>query len=195
MKHAAILYASALMGVTVTASHAAKAPVIAAQPVLPVVAQSAGAQAPPVMPPALATKLVSAHNRERQGMGMPPLAWDEALAVAAKRWAVELARSGRFEHSPQELRGPQGENLFMGTAGAYSLDEMMDDFLEERRDFTPGTFPDVARDGSWHNVGHYTQIIWRKTRGVGCAMARGNGQDYLVCRYWPAGNVMGQRVP
>ena len=126
---------------------------------------------------------------------MPPLAWDEGLAVAAKQWALELARSGHFEHSPRELRGPQGENLFMGTAGAYSIDEMIDDFLEEREDFIPGTFPDVARDGSWHNVGHYTQIIWRKTRTVGCAIARGHGQDYLVCRYFPAGNVMGQRVP
>ena len=38
------------------------------------------------------------------------------------------------------------------------------------------------------------QLIWRGTQKVGCAVAPGGGQDWLVCRYWPAGNTMGQKV-
>jgi hypothetical protein len=71
---------------------------------------------------------------------------------------------------------------------------MIDAFVEERRDFTPGTFPEVSRTGKWKDVGHYTQIIWPETQKVGCAIARGEHWDFLVCRYWPAGNIVGRKV-
>ena len=45
--------------------------------------------------------------------------------------------------------------------------------------------------GNWEDVGHYTQMIWRGTRRVGCALGEGAQYDYLVCRYYPAGNVYG----
>jgi hypothetical protein len=141
------------------------------------------------------SRILLLHNAERATLRLPPLMWDEALAQDARGWAQDLARSGRFEHSPPDTRKGQGENLFMGTAGAYPLDEMIGDFLAERVDFKPGRFPDVARRGTWHDIGHYTQIIWRKTTRLGCAIARARGQDVLVCRYSPAGNVMGQMVP
>ncbi len=149
----------------------------------------------PVMTLALSNRILAAHNNERARFDVPPLVWDESLAISARDWAQELARSGRFEHSSPGVRHQAGENLFMGTSGAYPVEAMVGNFLDERRDFTPGTFPAIARDGDWHNVGHYTQIIWRQTRQVGCAIAKGAHDDYLVCRYWPAGNVYGQRVP
>jgi hypothetical protein len=143
----------------------------------------------------LSNRILDAHNDERERFDAPALVWDEALAVSARDWAEKLARSGRFEHSPPSERHQAGENLFMGTRGAYPVEAMVDNFLDERRDFTPGIFPDIARDGNWHHVGHYTQIIWRQTRQVGCAIAQGPRDEYLVCRYWPAGNVYGQQVP
>ncbi|NBC36283.1 SCP-like extracellular [Novosphingobium sp. FSY-8] len=164
------------------------------------------APAPPrdfVVSDSYTTRVLTAHNRERTRLGLAPLMWDARLADAARIWASELAATGRFEHSPSHLRrmdgDDTGENLYMGTGGAFSPEAMIADFISERADFTPGTFPQVARTGDWHGVGHYTQIIWRRTRAVGCATVRGvgpdrRGNDYLVCRYWPAGNVFGQRV-
>eukprot|EP01037_Dinobryon_pediforme_P006071 gene6071-6146_t len=149
----------------------------------------------PVMDPGRSARIVTLHNEERARMQTAPLAWDEALARDAAGWAWELARTGEFEHaSEDQLRG-QGENLFMGTAGAFSVDDMIGAFLEERSDFQPGVFPDVARDNDWEGVGHYTQIIWPTTRRVGCAVARARGMDVMVCRYFPSGNVYGERVP
>ncbi len=103
-----------------------------------------------------------------------------------------LARRRAFEHSGHE---GVGENLWMGTSGYYSVEQMIGGFVEEGRHFRAGTFPDVSRTGDWADVGHYSQLIWPGTREVGCALVRGGRDEVLVCRYWPAGNIIGQQVP
>lgn len=140
----------------------------------------------------LRSAMLAGHNEARRQYGVAPLAWDEALARDAAAYAQHLARSGRFEHDPQRgARVPQGENLWMGTRTAYSYRQMIDLLVGERRYFRPGPFPAVSRTGSWSDVGHYTQIIWPGTQRVGCATASNRANDYLVCRYFPAGNVIG----
>lgn len=83
----------------------------------------------------------------------------------------------------------------MGTRGAYSLEDMIGGWSGERRYFRSGFFPDVSTSGNWSDVAHYTQMIWRSTTNVGCALHQGRSDDYLVCRYSPPGNVTGQPVP
>ena len=140
----------------------------------------------------LRATMISAHNQARRQYGAGPLAWDEALARDAGVYAQRLARSGRFEHDPQVGRRPrQGENLWVGTRSAYSYAEMIGLLVDERRFFRPGRFPAVSRTGDWSHVAHYTQIVWPATQRVGCATASNRSSDYLVCRYLPAGNVVG----
>jgi hypothetical protein len=133
----------------------------------------------------LDARLLAAHNRERAALGIPALAWDPALAA-----------TGRFQHSPADPADPdvEGENLWAGTRGAWAPEEMVGLWLAERRDYRPGIFPAVSRSGDLGNVGHYTQIVWRNTRKVGCALAAGSNEDILVCRYSEGGNVIGERV-
>jgi len=149
------------------------------------------------IPPATAfgVRIVALHNQARAAAGVGPLYWDASLAAAADRWASELARSGRWGHSPVGSRPGQGENLWMGTRGAYSVDQMVGAWIGEQRWFRRGTFPNVSRGGDWSRVGHYTQVIWRGSNRVGCALRSSARYDYLVCRYSPAGNVMGVTVP
>lgn len=136
--------------------------------------------------------MISAHNKARRQYGVGPLVWDEALARDAGSYAQILARTNRFEHDAQRGRQPkQGENLWMGTRSAYSYSEMIGHLVGERRYYRPGRFPDVSRTGDWSKVGHYTQIVWPTSQRVGCATASNRANDYLVCRYWPAGNVVG----
>jgi len=146
--------------------------------------------------PLLRSTMIAAHNEARRQYGVPPLAWDAGLARDAKIYAQVLARTGRFEHDPQRGRRPrQGENLFMGTRTAYSYADMIGLLIAERRYFRPGRFPAVSRTGAWSHVGHYTQIIWPTSQRVGCATASNPANDYLVCRYLPAGNVVGTVLP
>ncbi len=148
----------------------------------------------PDEPANFSEQVVSLHNGARQKYGFAPLVWNEKLSAEARLWAEELLETNRFEHS--QNRRNVGENLWMGTTYAYDVKEMMGAFLAEEAYFVPGVFPNVSRTGiPWKTVGHYTQIIWPETREVGCAIARGDEDDVLVCRYWPAGNVYGRRLP
>ena len=149
--------------------------------------------------PALAqsweAEALALHNRERASWRVPPMSWDLGLAGSADLWAQELARTGQWGHSPKSWRPRQGENLWMGTTGAYRIDVMVGSWLDERRMFRAGIFPAVSSTGNWSDVGHYTQMVGSRTTQVGCAMRSGGGWTYLVCRYSPSANVDGRAVP
>ena len=114
--------------------------------------------------------------------------------------------TGRFQHSNRSLRRGTGENLWMGTRGAFNVEAMVGGWASERRWFRSGIFPNVSRTGNWvdlgverpqgerADVGHYSQMIWPTTTRVGCALASTPRIDYLVCRYAGAGNIDGRSV-
>lgn len=139
------------------------------------------------------TRVLSTHNIERGSLGLPPLRWNPELAASAQSWADRLAATGRFEHAPEDRYAPEGENLWAGTRGYFAPEAMVDAWIREKKYFRPGVFPDNSTTGRVEDVGHYTQLVWRETREVGCARATGAREDVLVCRYTQAGNYVGER--
>lgn len=137
--------------------------------------------------------MLAAHATARALVGVPPLLWSEELAASARAHAAELARTGRFDHlGPTAARPGIGENLWAGSHSAFSYTEMVDAWLAEARDYVNAPAPRFSRTGAWKDVGHYSQMVWRQTSHVGCAVVDGPDDDVLVCRYAPAGNVMGR---
>jgi uncharacterized protein YkwD len=145
--------------------------------------------ASPPAPADRAARLINRHNLERQALGARPLRWDVKLAAHAAAWAEHLARTRAFDHADQSA---EGENLWAGTMGAYTPEQMVESWIGEKTLYKYGRFPDVAKNGNWVDVGHYTQLIWGNTTAVGCAVASNAEEDILVCRYDPPGNWMGQ---
>lgn len=140
------------------------------------------------------SRVLAAHNSVRAQAGVAPLVWDNALGNSAAAYAQRLAFTNTFQHSDRKARRGVGENLWMGTRGAFSVERMVSDWASERRMFRAGLFPAVTRTGNWADVGHYTQIIWPTTTRVGCALASNGRAEYLVCHYSPAGNIDGRPV-
>jgi len=145
--------------------------------------------------PGLNQRFLIVHNSERASASLPAMRWDGALATDAAEWARHLAATNTFDHFEEVSSDPdaQGENLWMGTRDAFAPETMVGHWIDEKKDFKPGVFPDNSRTGNLEDIGHYTQIMWRDTEHVGCALAKNGESDFLVCRYSTSGNVIGER--
>jgi pathogenesis-related protein 1 len=131
-------------------------------------------------------QMTAAHNKERAAADVPPLAWDNKLAQDAAEWAMQLAQMCQLKHSG----GSNGENLFWSSVAPDSTDIVnawaseQDYYDHETRSCAVGK-----------TCGHYTQIMWKSTKKMGCALAKcKHEKGYIsVCKYEPAGNWAGER--
>ena len=135
-------------------------------------------------PVSLPREIVAAHNFERKRVGAPALVWSERLAAYAQQWADTLLSQRRFHHRPNHV---YGENLYEISGAPASASEVVRAWADEGRDFN------YRANACRGMCGHYTQIVWRDTRRVGCAVARNSIQEIWVCNYDPPGNVVGER--
>jgi uncharacterized protein YkwD len=139
---------------------------------------------PAATPSSLARDMLARHNAVRARVGMPPLAWSDRLAARSQDWADTLLARGQFIHRPNST---YGENLFEITGATASPAQVVDAWAEESRNY------DYTSNRCSGVCGHYTQIVWRDTKEVGCAVARGRGREVWVCNYDPPGNWAGRR--
>jgi pathogenesis-related protein 1 len=131
-----------------------------------------------------AAAVVAAHNRVRAKHCAPPLAWSAEVARSAQAWASTIRDRGcTLGHSGN---GKYGENLAAGTSGMLDANAVVGMWYDEREKFN-------FRSGGFSmKTGHFTQVVWRGTRQVGCGMSQCNGLDVWICQYSPPGNVEGQ---
>jgi uncharacterized protein YkwD len=132
----------------------------------------------------MAKQFVDAHNRYRAKHCAQPLTWSNKLAEVAQKWANTLRDKGCvFGHSPG---AKYGENLAAGTQGALDPEKTTGMWYDEIRLYK---FPN---GGFSMETGHFTQVVWRSTKQVGCGHVVCKGNDIYVCNYDPPGNWEGK---
>ncbi|KAI0451992.1 CAP domain-containing protein [Xylaria acuta] len=110
------------------------------------------------------------------------VAWNATLEAFATSYlgGDAVGADCAFAHSG----GPYGENLALGYPDATAAVEAWGD---ERARY------DFGNPGFGEATGHFTQLVWKSTTDVGCGrrLCAGGRGWYLVCEYWPRGNVIG----
>jgi glioma pathogenesis-related protein 2 len=139
--------------------------------------------------------ILARHNFYRVKHGVPPLKLDRTLNNNAQQWATTLASTQQFKHA--SVKG-QGENLYVyGTTArtfpsvTIEANKAVDAWYNEIKDYNYG------KPGFSMGTGHFTQVVWKSTTTLGCGIATGKYQQrfngrYVVCRYTPPGNYLGQ---
>ena len=135
----------------------------------------------------VAREIVAAHNMERSKVGVAPLTWSNVLAETAQSWANALIASGDFAHRKD---GRFGENLYEISGAGFSStpSEVVSAWAAEAADYR---YQSNTCTGGM--CGHYTQLVWRQTKEVGCGVARDGRREVWVCNYAPFGNVVGEK--
>jgi pathogenesis-related protein 1 len=189
-RHASICALLALLAAgcaSQTATPPAPAPAVWVAP-----APLAAAPARPALPatglsPQDINAITAYHNKVRADVGVEPLKWSPEMAAFAQQWAEQLATTScQMKH-----RNPNayGENLFQGTFGAYTAVDAAKAWETEKKAYRGG----VLDESNWAPAGHYTQMVWRQTRSLGCGQAICRGTLIVACNYDPPGNFIGRK--
>ncbi|EFX06028.1 extracellular scp domain containing protein [Grosmannia clavigera kw1407] len=109
--------------------------------------------------------------------------WNTTTAAFATAY-LENDTDCTFAHSG----GPYGENIAIGCSDAASC---VDAWGNERREY------DFSHPAFTEATGHFSQLVWKNSTTVGCGRRlcsnkQKNSGWFLVCEYWPRGNVIGQ---
>ncbi|KAL3876782.1 hypothetical protein ACJMK2_034576 [Sinanodonta woodiana] len=139
--------------------------------------------------------IIKLHNdyRKQQGASnMNLLEWDDKLANEAETWVLRCA----FEHNNTKDMEGRGENLAFH-AKLANEELIMDSMKTWYDEINSYNYAGKACFASCH----YTQIVWAKTRKVGCAIntcarLRNSGwsgtANFFACWYYPKGNDMSE---
>ncbi|CAH0003448.1 unnamed protein product [Clonostachys byssicola] len=131
-------------------------------------------------------KALDAHNAARAAVGNSPLTWDDSLSSDAQSWANTIATLASLTHSSGS---GQGENLYMQSDNGSPFTNAINSFLAEKSLYSG----QVIDGGNFGAFGHYTQAVWKSTTKVGMAVAKAaDGTNWVVVRYSPPGNFIGQ---
>lgn len=150
--------------------------------------------------PAELAGITLAHNQVRDMVdtpeALPFLTWSNELAATAAAWAAQCIDTeqpiGLIDHNPGRSNGHPyyvGENIF-GGGGGVSGEQAVQLWAAEKANYTYAT--NSCAPGKI--CGHYTQLVWRATREVGCALHDCPGLQFgssIVCDYGPGGNSGG----
>lgn len=114
-----------------------------------------------------------------------PLTWSKSLQNTAQIHANALARTNTFAHSSTK----NGENLF-ASSGKSGYVSALNAWYGEKKNYNLSS--NQCKPSKI--CGHYTQIVWKNTKEVGCAQAKSaSWGTIIVCQYSPAGNYRGEK--
>ncbi|KAL6185421.1 hypothetical protein ACLB2K_041555 [Fragaria x ananassa] len=130
------------------------------------------------------------HNMVRAAKWEMPLMWDFQLERYARWWAGIRKADCKLQHSFPEDGFKLGENIYWGSGSTWTPIDAVNTWAAAEKCYTYAT--NTCEAGQM--CGHYTQIVWKSTRRVGCArVVCDDGDVFMTCNYDPPGNYIGEK--
>ncbi|KAL4284834.1 hypothetical protein GQ457_16G031160 [Hibiscus cannabinus] len=131
-----------------------------------------------------------AHNLVRAAKWEPLLFWDFQLQKYARWWASQRKPGCELQHSFPEGDFKLGENIFWGSGSMWRPSDAVSAWADEEKYYDYDS--NSCEEGQM--CGHYTQIVWKNSRRIGCArVVCDTGDVFMTCNYDPPGNYVGER--
>ncbi|GCB26623.1 repressed by EFG1 protein 1 [Aspergillus awamori] len=139
-----------LSALTLTTAQQPKSTVI-----ITIIAPPTTTQQPPsyTSPALFQSSILDVSNTYRKAHNASNLIWNTTLT----QYALDWAQGCKWQHS----NGPYGENLAFGYPNVSSAVAAWGDEVQKYNFQEPTGFTE--------ETGHFTQLVWRETREVGCA--------------------------
>ena len=140
------------------------------------------------------TALVNRHNTLRKKHSAGSLSKFADIAKLAQDTANRCKKKGTLEHYGLSYNGKwMGQNLYVLGGAAPTGAEVANNWYSENKNYNYNS----GKSKNGKEIGHFTQLVWKSTKKIGCAVAKGkwNGYSpsyYVCCNYFPGGNVQGQ---
>jgi pathogenesis-related protein 1 len=155
---------------------------------------------------ALIDQFVAAHNAARARTDLdplpspvlPPVSWDPILADAAYNYLSKcISTDGKLvDHNQNRTKDYAalggtvyvGENIYASSGNTVMPRDAVDSWMSEKSAYVYGS-------GDLTKAGHYTQVVWRDSVQIGCAIVNcpsASYSDTILCDYAPGGNINGQ---
>ncbi|KNA09345.1 hypothetical protein SOVF_154280 [Spinacia oleracea] len=130
-------------------------------------------------------QFLEVHNAARTQVGAPPLKWNTTLTTFAQNFADKVKQTC---DNTVKSGGPYGENTAAGY-GAFTTVDAVNQWVGEKQNYDHNS--NVCLKGK--ECKHYKQVVWKDSLSVGCAsITCGAGWPFVVCEYYPPGNVPGK---
>ncbi|KAJ7375079.1 hypothetical protein OS493_001811 [Desmophyllum pertusum] len=158
-------------------------------------------------------KLLDEHNKFR-GMVDPPAAdieylfWDENLANLAQMWSNQCEWDHGFDEfgddylNPVSFKSREGQNLARKWGALENPEDRVKPWYLEHQYYSYSKFGSTD-SCSKEPCGHYTQLVWAKSKHIGCGVKWCDkdfdqphpwipGETVVTCDYGQTGNIIGE---
>ncbi len=139
--------------------------------------------------------MLTAHNNARASISnaipqIPSVTWSESIAYAAQELANDIqSDSCRLRYNRNIPYGQTLALVYTDYIEKVTPAYIVDLWMSEKKSYN-------ATTGKCNGgiCGHFTQVVWRKTRQIGCHVATCSRSQVWVCMYNPQGNIYGEKA-
>ena len=135
-------------------------------------------------------KMLNYHNFYRSFHEADPLDRSSEIEKMAQKYSEYVISHADYNfltgHSENTYKGSKlGENIYLGKKDEFICGNAIDSWYLEKENYSKNS-------KNYELAEHFTQVVWKDTKLLGCGLSCNDDNCFVVCNYYPAGNVLNE---